>query len=217
MQWKGFGWLQNAVRPQSSSKNLEVRRWPGRYFPISSSILEEGCKIAYLSSNLEVSEKMASSRRNLPSEILEYLGQQLAAGQGERSPEAITTALDAPRSTVNYHLARMVAVGSIQKRYGGPATRYGLPAQAAAAVPAPQPGKAFQFSAGLQPLIEKLTAPIGTRKPVAYQRSFVEDYVPRSIGAHPAGEGAGAFREGAYARTAARRHLCPKGTRTAPD
>ena len=117
---------------------------------------------------------MASSRRNLSSEILEYLGQQLAAGQAECSPEAITTALDAPRSTVNYNLARMAAEGSIQKRYGGPATRYALPAQAAATVPATQPGqpvlpagKAFQFSAGQQPLVEKLTAPIGTRKPVA--------------------------------------------------
>jgi hypothetical protein len=111
MQWVDFGWLQNAMRPSLSSKKLEVRRWPGRYFLISNFILEEDCKIAYLSSNLEGSEKMASSRRNLPSEILEYLGQQLAAGQAECSPEAITTALNAPRSTVNYHLARMTCGG----------------------------------------------------------------------------------------------------------
>ncbi|BAL23735.1 Fic family protein [Azoarcus sp. KH32C] len=146
---------------------------------------------------------MASSRRNLPSEILEYLGQQLAAGQAESSPEAITTALDAPRSTVNYHLARMIAEGSIQKRYGGPATRYALPGQAAAAIPPPptgQPvlpaGKAFQFSAGQQPLIEKLTAPIGTRKPVAYQRSFVEDYVPNQSALIPPAKALELFEKG---------------------
>lgn len=146
---------------------------------------------------------MASSRRNLPSEILEYLGQQLAAGQAECSPEAITTALDAPRSTVNYNLARMAAEGSIQKRYGGPATRYALPAQAAATVPATQPGqpvlpagKAFQFSAGQQPLVEKLTAPIGTRKPVAYQRSFVEDYIPNQSALIPPAKAQALFEKG---------------------
>ena len=39
---------------------------------------------------------MAPSRRKLPSEIHEYLGQQLPAGQAECSPATITTALDAP-------------------------------------------------------------------------------------------------------------------------
>ena len=63
--------------------------------------LEEDCKIAYLPNNLEGSEKMGSSCRNLPYEILAYLGQQLATGQTDCSPEAITRALDAPRSTVN--------------------------------------------------------------------------------------------------------------------
>jgi Fic family protein len=125
---------------------------------------------------------MASSRRDLTSEILGHLGQQLASGQAECSPESITTALNAPRSTVNYHLARMTSAGFIQKRYGGPATRYSLPGPVAAPLAPGQQvlpvSKAFQFSAGLQPLIQKLTAPIGTRKPVAYQRSFVDDYVP---------------------------------------
>jgi hypothetical protein len=139
---------------------------------------------------------MTSSRRKLPCEILEYLGQQLAAGQAEHSPEAITTALDAPRSTVNYHLVRMVAEGSIQKRYGGPATRYALPGLAAAVVPATPPGKAFQFSAGQQPLIEKLTAPIGTRKPLAYQRSFVEDYVPNQSALIPPAKAQELFEKG---------------------
>jgi hypothetical protein len=146
---------------------------------------------------------MAYSRRNLPSEILGYLGQQLAAGQAECSPEAITTALDAPRSTVNYNLARMALEGSIQKRYGGPATRYALPGLAAAVVPATRPGqpllpvgKAFLFSTGQQPLIEKLTAPIGTRKPVAYQRSFVEDYVPNQSALIPPAKAQALFEKG---------------------
>ncbi|UCV23588.1 Fic family protein [Ferribacterium limneticum] len=122
---------------------------------------------------------MATPRRDLQAEILKYLGQQLAGGQAACAPDAITTALGAPRSTVNYHLAQMVAEGNIQKRYGGPATRYALLAQAGAASwPAGLVSNGFQFSAGRQSLVEKLNAPIGTRKPVAYQRSFVEDYVP---------------------------------------
>jgi hypothetical protein len=76
----------------------------------------------------------------------------------------------------------MTADGVIEKRHGGPATRYALPAAAAPATPTTasgQPaGTGFQFSAACRPLIEKLTAPIGTRKPVAYQRSFVDNYVP---------------------------------------
>ncbi|UCV22317.1 helix-turn-helix domain-containing protein [Ferribacterium limneticum] len=113
---------------------------------------------------------MATPRRDLQAEIRGYLGQQLAAGQAECSPEAIAAALKAPRSTVNYHLAQMVAEGRIQKRYGGPATRYALPAQAVAASwPAGLVSNGFQFSADRQSLIEKLTAPIGTRKPLAYR------------------------------------------------
>lgn len=122
---------------------------------------------------------MATLRRDLRVEILEYLRQQLAAGQAECSPEAITTGLDAKRSTVNRHLALMTADQVILKRYAGPATRYVLP-------PVPQVGPAlgqpvsqgFQFSADRQPLIERLTAPIGTRKPVSYQRWFVDNYIP---------------------------------------
>lgn len=106
---------------------------------------------------------MTSSRRKLPSEILEYLGQLLAAGQAESSPEAITTALDAPRSTVNYHLARMVAVGSIQKRFGGPATRYALPGLAAAVVPAIPPDDSH-LSSRIQVVNESISANIAQRE-----------------------------------------------------
>lgn len=123
---------------------------------------------------------MTAPRRDLPSEIREYLGRQRAASQTECSPEAITAALQAPRSTVNRHLARMATAGIVRKLYTGPATRYALPAQAAVtSTPATPPAsQGFTFSADHQPILNQLTAPIGTRKPVAYQRSFVEDYVP---------------------------------------
>lgn len=149
---------------------------------------------------------MASPRRNPPADILAYLAQQLAAGQAECAPEAIATALDLPRSTLNYHLARMVREGVIYKRRGGPATRYALPGEADAGLPAspalppgqplPPPGKAFQFPPAQQPLIASLTAPIGTRQPVSYQRAFVEDYIPNQSALIPPATAQALFDKG---------------------
>lgn len=76
----------------------------------------------------------------------------------------------------------MTTDGALHKRHSGPATRYALPTQSGAALsvrePDPTDRKGFQYSAAQQVLIQTLTAPIGTRKPVSYQRSFVEGYVP---------------------------------------
>lgn len=126
---------------------------------------------------------MSPSRRDLRAEILEYLRQRLATGQVECAPEAITTGLDARRSTVNRHLALMTADQIILKRNAGPATRYALATTVSTApktssVTGPPTSQAFRFSTRHHPLIEKLTAPIGTRKPISYQRAFVESYIP---------------------------------------
>ncbi|PKO89394.1 MAG: cell filamentation protein Fic [Betaproteobacteria bacterium HGW-Betaproteobacteria-12] len=126
---------------------------------------------------------MATARRDLRAEILDYLRQQLAAGQIDCSPEAITTGLDAKRSTVNRHLALLTADQIILKRNAGPATRYALATAVSTASKASaatgQPARpAFRFATEHQPLIEQLTAPIGTRKPISYQRWFVENYMP---------------------------------------
>ncbi len=141
---------------------------------------------------------MTAPRRDLPSEIREYLDRQRAAGQTECSPEAITAALLAPRSTVNRHLARMATAGTVRKLYTGPATRYALPAPAAvASTPATPPAsQGFQFSANRQPIINQLAAPIGTRKPVAYQRSFVEGYVPNQSALIPTAMAQELFEKG---------------------
>lgn len=127
------------------------------------------------------------AKYDLPKEILDYLRQQLAAGVEASSAEDITSNVNASRPTVNRYLARMTTAGDIRKVGSGPTTRYTLAATMAAAlndqvvqVPQPQtPLKGgFQFSADRQPLIAELTAPIGTRKPVTYQRAFVDSYVP---------------------------------------
>ena len=124
---------------------------------------------------------MPSSHRNISDEIIEYLHMRLTVGQAESSPDAITTGLKAKRPTVNRHLAKMAAGGVVRKLYAGPATRYALPDSTSAikraTIIAPT-GNAFQFPVACQPLIEHLTAPIGTRKPVTYLRTFIDDYVP---------------------------------------
>lgn len=124
---------------------------------------------------------MTTSNRKIPEEILEFLGKHLAVGQTECSPDAITTGIGAKRPTVNRYLAKMAAGGVIRKLYAGPATRYALPDSAPAiksATVITPTGNAFQFPVACQPLIEHLTAPIGTRKPVTYLRAFIDDYVP---------------------------------------
>lgn len=124
----------------------------------------------------------------LPQQILAYLQQQLAAGVEACRPEHITANVQASRPTVNRYLARMTVAGVIRKLGSGPTTRYALPAVVAAPAPAGQDmvalqpvaplGGGFLFSGARRPLIAELTAPIGTRKPVSYQRAFVDKYEP---------------------------------------
>lgn len=129
------------------------------------------------------------ARVDLPSLILDYLRQQRAAGVSACRAEDITGHVGASRATVNRHLSVMLADGLIQKRGAGPGTRYALPAEATSTAPATPPvvptvaplaaiTGGFGFSRDRQALIDQLTAPLGTRRPVGYQRSFVGDYVP---------------------------------------
>lgn len=147
------------------------------------------------------------AKYNLQNQILAYLQQQLGAGVETCGPEAITANVEASRPTVNRYLARMAAAGEVRKVGSGPATRYALPAGAATAALAgqvehvPQPviallGAGFQFSPDRQPLIAELTAPIGTRKPVTYQRAFVESYVPNETSLLPPALAADLFARG---------------------
>src|SRR5574343_255859 len=147
------------------------------------------------------------AKYDLQNQILAYLQQQLAAGMEACGPEAITANVEASRPTVNRFLARMAAAGNVRKVGSGPATRYALPAAAATAAPAgqveyvPQPviallGAGFQFSPDRQLLIAELTAPIGTRKPVTYQRAFVESYVPNETSLLPPALAADLFARG---------------------
>ena len=154
------------------------------------------------------------ARTDLPSLILDYLRQQRTARVDACRAEDITRHVGGSRATVNRHLSRMLANGLIQKRGAGPGTRYALPAKTTPPAPPVMPALAplaaitrgFGFSRDRQALIDQLTAPLGTRRPVGYQRSFVEDYLPNQSALLPP-----AMAEALFAQARARGQQ-PAGT-----
>lgn len=128
----------------------------------------------------------------LPKEIRDYLQLQAALGVPASSPDDIAAKVSGSRATVNRHLARMLGAGEVVRVGSGPATRYALPVvadtpyampNAALSASLRQPGaeyprQGFRFPARARPLIQALQAPVGTRAPVTYLRSFVDAYTP---------------------------------------
>jgi Fic family protein len=119
--------------------------------------------------------------------IRSYLLARNAQGLVPASAEEITTHLIEKRSTVNRYLATMLQGGNIQKLGNGPATRYRIPGpvthelSAVASVVATAKATAvitLPWSAQALELRAQLEAPIASRKPVSYQRQFVDAYIP---------------------------------------
>lgn len=108
----------------------------------------------------------------------------LAAGEPVQ-PGALEQALQASRPTINRALRDLLASGFLKKLGDGRSTRYlatdaakaargGLPS----APPLPTGPGLLQWSPAALPLVETLRAPLGTRTPVGYESSFVDDYIP---------------------------------------
>lgn len=98
----------------------------------------------------------------------------------------IATQIGGARPTVNRYLARLVASGAIVKQGVGPATAYTIAAPKAKHKGAARPTSFLPWSANARALRTELQAPIGTRKPVTYQRQFVDAYVPNQSSLLPA-------------------------------
>ena len=108
----------------------------------------------------------------------------LAAGEPVQ-PGVLEQALQASRPTINRALRDLLASGFLKKLGDGRSTRYvatdaakaargGLPS----AAPMPAGPGLLQWSPAALPLVETLRAPLGTRTPVGYESSFVDDYIP---------------------------------------
>ena len=100
-------------------------------------------------------------------------------------PGALAQALRTSRPTLNRALRDLLAFGFLEKLGAGRSTRYvateaAMVALGAAPITAPTPvgPGALQWSPAAQPLVETLRAPLGTRTPVGYDRSFVSNYIP---------------------------------------
>jgi Fic family protein len=107
------------------------------------------------------------------------------AAQGAVAPGALAQALQTSRPTINRALRELLAAGLLEKLGNGRSTRYVATDAAKAALGAlpsmtptpPGPGR-LQWSPAALTLVESLLAPLGTRTPVGYERSFVDGYIP---------------------------------------
>ena len=108
----------------------------------------------------------------------------LAAGEPVQ-PSALEQALQVSRPTVNRALRDLLASGFLEKQGDGRSTRYVATDAAKAALgalpsaaPTPTGLGSLRWSAAALTLVEALRAPLGTRTPVGYESSFVDNYIP---------------------------------------
>jgi Fic family protein len=118
---------------------------------------------------------------DLASAVLAFLGSRPADPLGGATAAEITTRTSASRSTVNRVLLRLLQGGALRRTGVGPATRYVLAVdpEFAARLPsshgAPAGSTRLASSRALRAALER---PLTSRTPVAYERGFVDDYVP---------------------------------------
>jgi Fic family protein len=116
--------------------------------------------------------------------------QRIAGARKPASTAALTTAVGAPRATVQRHLARLVRAGRLTRIGVGPATRYELARRAIGRTEPAQPLQpryaAPDWSPAAKALRAELQQPLGARKPVSYERRFADAYVPNESALLPA-------------------------------
>ncbi|WP_176060688.1 Fic family protein [Paraburkholderia sp. BCC1876] len=122
--------------------------------------------------------------------IVEYIARELEAGATGVSAGAIQAQVNRPRPTVNRALARLVATGVLERNGAGRSVTYRI---APRSTPAPtiahdqqeardSPAWCYRSTE----LVAALSAPLATRKPVSYQRVFVDGYQPNVSSLLPA-------------------------------
>lgn len=126
--------------------------------------------------------------------IVEFVAQHQHAGSAGVSAGVIETHVGRPRPTVNRALAELTRSGRLERHGGGRSIVYRVPRDAAAVAiavdPHPtslgqgQPAPAWGIKA--RAVLAQLSEPLGIRKPVSYQRSFVDSYRPNESSLLPA-------------------------------
>jgi hypothetical protein len=91
----------------------------------------------------------------------------------------------------------MVDLGTLLREGRGPATRYRATAGSLPAITASPPGtQGPEWGQGARALRTQLQAPIGQRTPVAYQRAFVDRYMPNESSLLPGGMARTLYEQG---------------------
>ncbi|MGF6933468.1 Fic family protein [Paraburkholderia sp. UCT70] len=130
------------------------------------------------------------SEQQLLNAVVQYVAREQQAGAVGVSAGAIQAHAGRPRPTVNRALARLVATGALERQGAGRSVTYRVPGSPPAPSGMPQGLPEGEASPGwsdkARELIASLSAPMGTRKPVSYQRSFVDNYQPNVTGLLPA-------------------------------
>lgn len=122
--------------------------------------------------------------------IVEYIARELDAGATGVSASAIQTHVNRPRPTVNRALAHLVATGVLVRNGAGRSVTYRIPRFSATAPTIrqdqPEVRDAPAWCYRSTELVAALSAPLGTRRPVSYQRAFVDGYQPNVTSLLPA-------------------------------
>ena len=146
------------------------------------------------------------AKRELNDNILKLLAEQHDSGRRHLSRAEIAAALGEPPSTVLRYLNQLKANGKVVQSGSTSASRYGL-ANREDATPSPTPSPVAlpeaivptaspSWSVPSKHLFAALEAPLGARKPVSYERSFVDDYKPNQTFLLPQSLANALFEEG---------------------
>jgi len=106
---------------------------------------------------------------------------RLAAEGQPASTAALVRALGEPRATVQRYLEELVTTGQLTRVGAGPATRYELSGGTADKTEPSKPAPRYAspgWSRAAEAVRAALARPLGARKPVSYERGFVDAYAP---------------------------------------
>jgi hypothetical protein len=122
------------------------------------------------------------------SAIVKLVAKEQAGGSTGVPPRTIAAHIGSPRPTVNRALAELTNSGRLERFGAGRSTLYRVPlAGAGVAAPAEEAQPELARSPAAKSLLAQLSAPMASRQPVSYQRSFVDVYKPNESTLLPAG------------------------------
>jgi Fic/DOC family len=121
------------------------------------------------------------------SAIVNFVAKEQQAASTGVPARAIEAHIGRPRPTLNRALAELTKTGRLERTGAGRSTVYRVPSAASGiAAPVDEAQPELPWSARAETLLAHLSAPLGSRQPVSYQRSFVDGYTPNESTLLPA-------------------------------